>query len=308
MTSRRASFGDLLEPGLRKIMFDEYKAIPQAYTKVFNVLSSTKQDETDSGISGFGQFDNQTESGTLTYEDPIQGYDVSYTHQKFSKGFKVTEELWDDDQYNKIKKMPAKLGVSANRTVETQAADILNNAFVTTYTTGGDGYALCSASHPRSDGGTAQSNTGTAVLSEAAIKAAELAMEQVLDDKGQLIQIMPNLLIVPPALKHTAKILLQSTGRPYDGTTIYDKDANTLKGEYELMVWAYLSNVTTNGSDTAWFLMDTSIAELNFFWRKQLTFGQDESFDTDEALYKAKMRFSCGFSNWRGFWGSTGLG
>lgn len=303
--ARRSSYGDLLEPGLRAILFEKYNAIPQQYTKVFNVLTSTKQDETDSGISGFGQFDEQSESGSLTYEDPLQGYDVSYTHKKFSKGFKVTEEMWEDDQYNKIKKMPEKLGVAANRTVETQAADILNNAFVTTYTTGGDGYALCSASHPRSDGGTAQDNTDTAALSEASLKSAELAMEQTLDDKGQLIAVMPNLLIVPPELKHTAKILLQSTGRPYDGSTIYQNDINTLNGEYELLVWAYIG-AAAGGSATAWFLMDTSIAELNFFWRKQLTFDQDNSFDTDEALYKAKMRFSCGFSNWRGFYGSTG--
>ena len=300
--ARRSNFGDLLEPGLRAILFEKYQAIPQQYSKVFNVLNSSKQDETDSGISGFGQFDNQTETGALTYEDPLQGYDVSYTHQKFSKGFKVSQEMVDDDQYNKIKKMPEKLAVSANRTVETQAANILNNAFVTTYTTGGDAVALCSDSHPRSDGGTVQNNSDTAVLSESALKAAELVMEQTLDDKGQIIAVMPNMLVVPPALKHTAKILLNSTGRPYDGSTIYRNDINTLNGEYELMVWAYLT------SATAWFLIDTSIAELNFFWRKQLSFDQDNSFDTDEALFKASMRFSCGFSNWRGVYGSTGAG
>lgn len=303
--ARRSSYGDLLEPGLRAILFDKYKAIPQQYTKVFNVLTSTKQDETDSGISGFGQFDETAETGVLTYEDPLQGYDVSYTHKKFAKGFKVSEELWEDDQYNKIKKMPEKLGVSANRTVETQAAGILNNAFVTTYTTGGDGQALCSASHPRSDGGTAQDNADTATLSESSLKTAEMAMESTLDDKGQLITVMPNLLIVPPALKHTAKILLQSTGRPYDGSVVYRNDINTLNGEYELLVWAYLG-AAAGGDDNAWFLVDTAVQELNFFWRKHLTFEQDNSFDTDEALYKAKMRFSVGFSNWRGVYGSTG--
>jgi len=303
--ARRSGFGDLLEPGLRKIFFDNYNQVPQIYKSVFNVLTSTKQDETDSGVSGFGIFNEQSEGGSLTYEDPIQLYDVSYVHKKYSKGFKVTEELYEDDQYNVINRMPKNLGTAANRTVETVAADILNNSRVTTYTTGGDGKALVATDHPRADGGTAISNSDTYALDEASLKTAKLAMRATLDDKGQLIAVNPNKLIIPPALEDTANVLLNSTGRPYDGTTIYRNDVNVNKGKFEIIVWDYLS-AAAGGSDAYWYLMDSNLQELTFFWRKALTFEQDESFNTDESLYKAKMRFSAGFSNWRGFYGSTG--
>lgn len=303
--ARRSDFGDLLEPGLRKIFFDSYNALPQKYKTVFKVFTSTKQQETDSGVSGFGQFDEQGEGGVLQYEDPIQLYDVSYVHKKFSKGFKVTEELYDDDQYNTINRMPNKLGVSANRTVETKAAAILNSAFVTTTAIGGDGKALCADNHPRADGGANQNNETTAVLSESAINTAKLTMRKTLDDKGQLVLIQPNRLIIPPALEDTAKILIKSMGRPYDGSVIYRNDVNTNKDDFEIVVWDYLS-AAAGGSDTAWFMVDSMQHELNFFWRKALTFEQDKSFSTDEALYKGKMRFSCGYSNWRGVYGSTG--
>jgi len=304
--ANRAAFGDLLEPGMRKIFDDRLQAQPTQYEKVFNVLTSTKQDETDSSVSGFGQFTETSEDGTLTYEDPLQGYDVSYVHKSWKKGFKVTEEMYEDDQYNVMQKMPSKLAVSASRTVETQAAKTLINAFSGSYL-GGDGKALCASDHPRSDGGTAQDNATVAVLAESALKELSLLMRGTLDDKGQLVLVSPNRLIVPPALEDTAKVLLQSTGRPYNATTIFTNDINPYKDKYELLVWDYLS-AAAGGSDTAWYLQDTALHELNFFWRKRPVFEQDNSFTTDEALFKGKMRFSNGWSDWRGFGGSTGAG
>ena len=96
----RSSFGDLLEPGFRKIYFQRYKDLPEQYTQVFNIFTSDKQDEKVSGVSGLGQFEEVTEGGTYPYEDPVQGYDVAYSHLAYKKGFKVTEELYEDDQYN----------------------------------------------------------------------------------------------------------------------------------------------------------------------------------------------------------------
>lgn len=300
----RANFGDLLEPGMRKIFGDQLKAIPTQYEKIFNVLTSTKQDETDSSVSGFGQFTETSEAGTLTYEDPLQGYDVSYVHKSWKKGFKVTEEMYEDDQYNVIKKMPSKLAVSAMRTVETQAAKTLINAFNSSYV-GGDGVELCSASHPRSDGGAVQSNYSNMDLAEDSLQTLSLLMRKTLDDKGQLVLVQPNRLIVPPALEDTARVLLESTGRVYNGATLFQNDINPYKAKYELVVWDYLS-AAAGGSDTAWYLQDTTLHELNFFWRKRPTFEQENSFATDEALFKGKMRFSNGWSDWRGFAGSTG--
>jgi len=306
--ANRSTFGDLLEPGMRKVFFDVYKALPQKYAMIFNVQSSIKQDETDTGVSGFGLFDNISEGHPLTYEDPVEGYDVTYIHQSFKKGFKVTEEMYDDDLYNVIKRMPTQLATAANRTVEVQASKILNYGDGTTVFTGGDGVALFSTAHPRLDGGTNQSNVasgGSSPLAETSLKTARLAMRTTLDDKGQLIVVMPDTLVVPPALDEQSHILINAVGRT---ATTNLNEPNPYSGMFQIIVWDYLgaANVTGGGSDTAWYLIDRKISELNFFWRKQLNFGQDESFSTDEALFKAKMRFSVGASNWRGAYKSLG--
>ncbi len=303
--ANRSNFGDILEPGLREIFFTNYQAKPQKYTKVFNVLKSTKQEETDSSVSGFGKFDEVGEGSPLPYEEPLQGYDVSYVHKSYKKGFKVTEELYEDEQYNVINRMPKRLGESARRTVEQFAADILNDGFTSSVRVGGDAKALFATDHPRVDGGTAISNiVGTNMdLAEDAIKLARQKMRETLDDKGELIDVMPNQLVVPGALDETARILIKSTGRT---ATTSLNEINPYQDEMEVVVWDYLS-AAAGGSDTAWFMFDTAVREINFFWRKALTFAQDSSFSTDEALYKAKMRFSAGWSNWRGAIGSTGL-
>lgn len=299
---RRSDFGDLLEPGIRKIVMDQYKVMPQKFSQIFHVLASTKATEEDTSMSGIGIFDDSTESEVTNYEDPTKGYPVSYVHKKFKKGIKITEEMYDDDQYNQINKMAAALGTAAARTVEVKAASIIKGAFGVTIATGGDGKALCATDHPRADGGTAQSNADTHVLSETYLHNAKIAMRQTLDDKGQKIVVVPTTLIIPPALLDTAKILIKSNGRP--GTTNLN-EINVNENTLEIIDWDYI-DLASGGSDTAWFLQDKMIHELNFFWRKQFVLERDNSFDTDEMLMKGKMRFSVGFSNWRGFYGSTG--
>lgn len=294
MSATRANFGDLLEPGMRKVFDDNFKEWEEQYSKILNVLSSTKKDETDTAVTGFGLLEEHSESEPLKYEDVLQGYDTTYTHKTYRKGFSISREMYEDDQYNVMKKKASALARSTRRTIEYYAASVINNAFTTV---GGDGAALSSASHPRSDGGTAQSNTGTGALTEATLTAAILAMRNQLDDKGMKIQVRPTHLIVPPALENTARILLGSNLR--SGTA--NNDMNPIKGALEVIVYDWMT------SSTAWFLMDKTQAELNFFWRTKPEFKQDESFDTDAALFKVRCRFSYGFSDWRGFYGSTGV-
>lgn len=190
--------------------------------------------------------------------------------------------------------MPAALAKTTVRTVETICGNIFDNAF--TSGTGGDGQYLCSASHPRADGGTAQSNTHTYAPTEGYIESALIAMRGTKDDKGQKILVRPDTVLIPPDLEKEMSILLQSTGRT--GTNY--NEINPYQGRLNIMVWDYLD------STQAWFVLDSGLHQLNFFWRVRPEFAQDESFDTDAALYKTRCRFSVGFSNWRGVWGSTG--
>lgn len=294
----RANFGDLLEPGLRKIFDDKYEEIPEVFSSIFHVDSSNVDVERDSALTGFGLLVQTAEGAPIPYEDPIQMYDVSFVHLKYTKGFKVSEELVEDDRYNIIKKKPAALARSCRRTAEFLGCQVFNNAFSSG--TGGDAKYLCSVSHPRADGGTAQSNAnGSGItLTEANLNTGLLAMRGQLDDKGMKIGVKADTIIVPPALEKSAQILTNSQLRP--GTA--DNDFNYYQGLLKIISWDWLS------SSTAWFLLDSSQHELSWFWRIRPEFKQDAGFETGVALFKARMRCSRGWSDWRGVWGSAGDG
>lgn len=298
MASYRANFSDLLEPGFRKIFDDRYEEIPQVFPQIFHIETSDKQDEKDSAVSGFGYFNVTGEGEQVDYEDPVQMYDVRYTHAKYTKGFKVSEEMYEDDLYRVMNKKPAALALAARRTAEYYAAGVFNNAFSTSYQ-GGDAKPLCSTTHPRSDGGSTQSNANSSglVLNEDNLNTGLLAIEGQLDDKGMKIGVEADTILVPRALRKTASILVGSDGRPETA----DNDLNYYNGlGIKVVAWHYLS------STTGWWLLDNSVHLVNWFWRVKPEFKQDNAFDTGMGLFKTRMRFSKGFSDWRGIWGSKG--
>ena len=298
MASYRANFGDLLEPGLRKIFDDRYKEIPEVFSSIFHVNSSGVDVERDSAVTGFGLLTATAEGAPIPYEDPIQMYDVSYVHLKYTKGFKVSEELVEDDRYNVIKKKPAALARSARRTAEYLGSQVFNNAFSSGV--GGDAKYLCSVAHPRADGGTQQSNaSGSGItLTETNLNTGLLAMRGQLDDKGMKIGVKSTILLVPPTLHKTAVEITKSSLR--SGTA--DNELNYYNGMVRVIDWDWLS------SSTAWFLLDSDVHQLEWFWRIRPEFKQDNSFDTGMALFKTRMRCSRGWSDWRGVWGSLGDG
>ena len=295
----RAHFGDLLTPGFRKIFSDNFDLVPTVRERVFHTGTSEKDTEKDSAVFWFGLAVETAEGAPIDYEDPVQGYDKTYTHLKYSKGFKVSLELYEDDLYNIMNKRPAALGKSMGRTAEDQASLVLRRAFNASYL-GADSEELCSTSHDRSDGGTAQSNASSTgiTLTEANLETAVNAMRDQLDDKGQVINVYPTMLIIPIELDKDAHEIVDSERR--QGTA--DNDLNFWKGKFDIVPWIYLT------SATAWFLLDSSVHQLNWFWRRQPRFASDELFDTEYAVYKSTMRLSRGWSDWRGVWGSQGDG
>jgi hypothetical protein len=300
MAAIRGNFAHILDPALRQAYFDRYNEEPQVMPEVFNVLTSDRDSESDSAVSGFGLLQQTNELGALDYEDPVQMYKTTYTHLKYTKGFKVSRELLEDDQHNVIGRAPKLLAKATARTTEYHAAAVLNNAFSTSYTSYGDGKPLASTIHPRADGGTAQSNASSTgiTLGETNLETARLALEKVLDDKGQIVRLMSDKLIIPLELRKTAQILMQSTLRPGGA----NNDVNIYEGSHKVVPWRYLT------STTAWFLQDSGENLLNFFWRVKPEFKSDDSFDADAALFKVRTRFSVGWSDWRGVWGSAGDG
>jgi phage major head subunit gpT-like protein len=303
----RANFADLLDPAFRKIFSDANKELSYKYSDVFNVFNSSKNLEKDSGISGLMQMAEITEGAAVSVDTVYQGYDTTYTHKKFGRKTTITEEMVDDDQYREVEARAKGLAIALNRTVEQSAADVLNNAFTAggggkaQFVSGGDGVALFAANHPRSDGGAVQSNTTTMDLAEDALETVLVTMRATKDDRGELMLVQPDTLIVPPALEKEARILLNTSGRV--GTA--NNDINPYQGVLKLVVWDFLG-AAAGGSDTAWFVLDSKQNPLNWFWRKKGSLERNVDFDTANIEYKLTARWSNGFSNWRGIFGSKG--
>lgn len=317
-----ATYGRLLEPGLRKIFMESYNEIGEQYSQVFSVLDSKKAIETDLRVGGFGLWEKKDSAGSVQYQDPTGTQPLQYIHEEFASGFSVERKLVDDEQYNTIGKMSAALARAARATIETKAATILNTGVeggtgVNAPVNGFDGKPLISASHVRLDGGTmsnilgATDGAGAAngALSDRNLKAALIQMRRQVDDRGILIQVQPKILVVPPSLEYIAKTIIGSdsiaiSGQGYATGTTPDNanPKNVIQGRLKVVVLDYLT------SGTNWFLIDPTVAQLNFFWRKRLEFKNEEDFSTMQARYRGYMRFSVGYSDYRGIFGSLGTG
>ena len=300
------NFGKLLYPGLRKIFFETYSELPEQFTKIYNVQKSNSATETDYGLGAFGDWEERTgELDTVAYAKISEGGEVTYTHKAFTKGFMISRELNDDEKYGQMKKMAKALARAGRAKVEKDAITVLTKGFKSDVGAfkGRDGKELFHDQHTLVDSTKTCSNLMTGPLNEVNLKKAIQMMASQLDEAGNLIQMKATKLIVPPALEDTALRLLHSTQLP--GTNHNDTN-EYLKNRLQVVVMDYLG-ATAGGSDTAWFLQDGTRHELNFFWRVKPEFKNEEDFDTFVAKYRGYMRYSYGFSDWRGMVGSKGL-
>lgn len=307
MASNRPAWPDILDPRFKQIYGDELKILPQVGPSIFHVETSSRNIEKESTASGLSKLIRRSEGQAISYEDEVQGFDVTYTHVEDALGTSVSNALWEDDQFNVIKRKPSDLAKAKVRTQEQMMADVFNYSFtaggggLSTFTSG-DALALFSTAHTREDGGATQSNQTTQDLAEDSIEAGLVAMRTALDLKGQLYMSSADTLIVPPALEKEARILMNSTQRV--GTA--NNDINPYSGRLKIVVWDFLG-AAAGGSDTAWFLLDSSLHHLNFFNRSDRGLeGPDWDFDTKTARWSVDVRHSVGFSGWRGTYGSKG--
>jgi phage major head subunit gpT-like protein len=300
MPATSVNFGDLLEPGLRKIFDEQYREIPGLVESIYSMQKSTTSYEKDSAVGGFSDFDDFGATGRLSYDEIYQQYDTTYTHKEWTKAFSIERKLYDDDLYSIINKKPRGMAIAARRTREKHGASLFNNAFTgspaASGQTGMDGLSLCNAAHTSATPGVAtQSNTGTTALSATAVEATRRLMTAYKDDQGELIAVNPDLLLVPRSLEETAWEIIASKGKPDTA----NNNANFHYGKYQLAVWDYLSDSNN------WFFIDSLMASqfLNWFDRVALEFNKDKDFDTLKARFSAYMRYSFGHSDWRFIYG-----
>lgn len=308
MASSTPQWPSLLDVSFRTVYGDTAASVETQYDKIFNVLSSSRAYEKETASSGLSRLVEKTQGDAIKYEDKVPGYDVTYSHKTFALGAAVTHEMYEDDQFNVMNRLPRDLALAKIRTKEQAAADIFNYGFTaggggTAAFTSGDTLALFSSAHTSTgDNVGTQSNTTTADLDEDSLETALVTMRQTLDNKGQLQMIQPDTLIVPPALEKEARILLDSSGRV--GTA--NNDVNPYQGRLKLIVWDYLGSAL-GGSDTAWFIVDSKMHWLQWFNREDGDVdGPEYDFDTKTAKWSIQCRWSVGFSDWRGVYGSKG--
>jgi phage major head subunit gpT-like protein len=294
---------DLLEEKFRNIFFLSYDDKPEQYRNCFNVLTSVKNNEHMSGVSGLAMPGTKAEGSDMVYDDPEQLWDSTATHTTFAQGGRVTMEAMDDDQYGILgSRMFGSMGRGFRQRVDTNAANVFNDGFSGgTSVTSADGVDVFSASHTRNpNDATTHANTPStqADLSVSSLKAAIQNFEQTLDHRGLLLNIKPKTLLVPNELRFTAEEILQSQLEPH----VAENTTNVLRGEgLAVSVNDYLTDAD------AWFLMaDKSDHQFYFYWRKQPTFKRDSDFDSWDAKFGGVMRFSTLVQDWRGSYGTSG--
>lgn len=288
-----------MAPGLHEIIYDDLSAHPEEFSQTFKVSPSTRAYEEDILMAGLGSVPVMPEGEVIKMDDPIQGGSYRYTHQNYGLGFQVTRNMYDDDQYGKIKRVAGDFSRSIKQTVESTAANILTQGFTsTTGTITVDGVTLYNTAHPLLGGGTYSNRASTDIsLSITGMQEINNLFERMVDERGLLMQSMPKQLLLPPELQYTAGELLNSAYKPNTG----NNEVNVMQGRWEPYINHYLT------LKTAWFVLaDKGEHWLNFFWRQQPKFDNQDDFFTKGANFSTDFRFSVGATYWHGTCASKG--
>ena len=298
--SRSQLLKELL-PGLNALFGLEYARYGEEHKEIYEVESSERSFEEETKLSGFGQAPVKTEGSAITYDNAQEAWVARYTHETIAMGFALTEEAVEDNLYDSLSARYTKaLARGMSYTKQVKAASVLNNGFSSSYL-GGDNVALFSSSHPLVSGGTNSNRPGTKVdLNETSLEAAVIQIAAWTDERGLLIAAKPRKLIIPPALMFVAKRLLDTELRV--GTT--DNDINALKAMGSIPEGHTVNHFLTDNN--AWFLLTDVPNGLKHFVRTPMSTGMDGDFDTGNVRYKARERYSFGWSDPLGIFGSPG--
>ena len=302
-----SSFAKLLWPGLNAVYGKAYNDYPEEWSKLFEKNTSDRAYEEDLGLSSFGLAAVKNEGAPISYDTERQGFTSRYNHVVYALGFIITREIYEDDQYGKVGAQKAKaLARSLRQTKEIVGANVYNRAFNTSYV-GGDGATLIasaggggSSSHPNVAGGSFTNGVATAAdLSEAALEQAVIDIAGFRDDRGLLIAAKPRKLVIPYQQQFEAARILGADGRV--GTDLNDPNVLKDKGIFsEVVVNHYLTD------PDAWFVLTDVQDGLKYFERRADQFEMDNDFDTENAKFKASSRYSFGWTDPRGIYGSPG--
>ena len=300
MAISRAQLVKELEPGLNALFGLEYKNYENQHTQIYAIESSDRAFEEEVMESGFGEAPVKTEGAGVSYDQAQEVYTARYTHETIALAFSLTEEAVEDNLYDRLSARYTKaLARSMAQTKQIKAAAVLNNAFTTSI--GGDGVALCATNHPTLSGPNLSNTLATAAdLSETSLEQALIDIAAFTDERGLKIAVQGLKLIIPKELMFTADRIMKSTLRV--GTA--DNDINAIRN-MGMVPQGYVVNNFLTDPD-AFFIKTDAPNGMKMFERVSMKTGFEGDFDTGNVRYKARERYSFGFSDPRGLFGSPG--
>ena len=301
MAISRAQLLKELLPGLNALFGLEYKRYGEEHKELFETETSERSFEEETKLSGFSAAPVKNEGSALAYDNAQEAWTARYNHETIAMGFSITEEAMEDNLYDSLSSRYTKaLARAMAYTKQVKAAAILNNGFSSAVTYG-DGVSLFSTAHPLTSGGTNSNRpTVAADLNETSLEAAVIQIAGWTDERGLLIAARPTKLVVPPALQFVAERLLKTELR----VATADNDINALKSMNSISQGFTINHYLTDTN--AWFLLTDVPNGLKHFVRTPMQTGMDADFDTGNARYKARERYSFGVSDPLGAYGSPG--
>ena len=301
MAISRAQLTKELEPGLNALFGMEYSRYENEHEEIFEAENSDRAFEEEVLISGFGNAPVKREGDGVEFDTAYEGFTARYTHETIALAFALTEEAVEDNLYDRLGARYTKaLARSMAHTKQVKAANVLNNAFSSSYT-GGDGVSLVNSAHTLAGGGTYSNTPSTQVeLNETALEDALITISTFVDDRNLTLALQGMKLIVPPQLQFVADRLLETPGRV--GTA--DNDINAIKN-MGMIPEGYAVNHFLTDTD-AFFILTDCPDGMKHFVRTPISTNMEGDFDTGNVRFKARERYSFGWSNPRGIYGSQG--
>ncbi len=308
MAISRAQLLKELLPGLNALFGMEYARYGEEHKEIYETEKSERSFEEETKLAGFNAAPVKNEGSAIAYDNAQEAFTARYTHETIALGFSITEEAIEDNLYDSLSARYTKaLARAMSYTKQVKAAAVINNGFNGAYA-GGDGVSLFGnnsggtrVGHPLVGGGVNYNSPVTGVdLNETALENAVIQIAAWTDERGLLIAAKPRKLVIPPALMFVAKRLLDTELR----VSTADNDINALKQMGAIPEGYTVNHFLTDPN--AWFLTTDVPNGLKHFERMPLANSMDGDFDTGNVRYKARERYSFGWSDPLGMWGSSG--
>ena len=301
MAISRSQLAKELEPGLNALFGLEYDKYDKEHLDIFDVESSDRAFEEEVMLAGFGNAETKPEGSGVNYDTAQEAWTARYNHETIALAFAITEEAVEDNLYDKLAGRYTKaLARSMNNAKQIKGANVLNNGFSSSYT-GGDGKELLATDHPTVTGGDFKNELTTAAdLNETSLEQALVDLADMIDERGLKVAVKATKMLIPSELVFVAERLLQSQLRTGTG----DNDINAVRSS-GMVPGGYVVNHYLTDSD-AWFLKTDAPNGLKVFERSPLKTSMEGDFDTGNMRYKARERYSFGWSDPRGIFGSPG--